>query len=71
MYPTFHEPFQSNSTYSQEQIVGAIVPQSGSLSSIGKPVLASLEKAESDVNGYFEHHNIIIQSQTDCSRLKN
>ncbi len=57
IYPAYHEPLQSNSIY-QEYIVGAIVPQSGSLSSIGKPVLASLEKAENDVNGYFESHNI-------------
>ena len=57
IYPAYHEPIQSNSVY-QEYIVGAIVPQSGSLSSIGKPVLASLEKAENDVNGYFESHNI-------------
>jgi ABC-type branched-subunit amino acid transport system substrate-binding protein len=57
IYPAYHEPIQSNSIY-HEYIVGAIVPQSGSLSSIGKPVLASLEKAENDVNGYFESHNI-------------
>jgi len=56
IYPTFQEPLQSDSTY-QEYIVGAIVPQSGSLSSIGKPVLSSLEKAENDVNEYFENHN--------------
>lgn len=56
IYPTFQEPLQSDSTY-QEYIVGAIVPQSGSLSSIGKPVLSSLEKAEYDVNEYFENHN--------------
>ena len=41
----------------EEYIVGAIIPQSGSLSSIGKPVLSSLEQAENDVNGYFESHN--------------
>ncbi|MDN5845988.1 MAG: penicillin-binding protein activator [Candidatus Nitrosocosmicus sp.] len=57
IYPTFHKPPQSNSIY-QEHIVGAIIPLSGSLSSIGKPVLASLEKAEGDVNGYFEYHNM-------------
>ncbi len=56
IYPTFNEPLHLNSTY-QEYIVGAIIPQSGSLSSIGKPVLSSLEKAENDVNGYFESHN--------------
>ena len=56
IYPTFHEPIQTNSTY-EEYIVGAIIPQSGSLSSIGKPVLSSLEQAENDVNGYFESHN--------------
>jgi ABC-type branched-subunit amino acid transport system substrate-binding protein len=57
IYPTYHKPPQSNSSY-QEHIVGAIIPLSGSLSSIGKPVLASLEKAEVDVNGYFENHNM-------------
>lgn len=57
IYPAYHEPLQSNSI-NQEYIVGAIIPQSGSLSSIGKPVLASLEKAKTDVNGYFESHNI-------------
>ena len=62
IYPTFNEPLQSNSIY-QEYLVGAIIPQSGSLSSIGKPVLASLEKAENDVNGYFE-------SQNTSSRIK-
>ncbi len=56
IYPTFHEPIQTNRTY-EEYIVGAIIPQSGSLSSIGKPVLSSLEQAENDVNGYFESHN--------------
>ena len=56
IYPTFHEPIQTNNTY-EEYIVGAIIPQSGSLSSIGKPVLSSLEKAEYDVNRYFESHN--------------
>ena len=56
IYPTFHEPPPSNNIY-PEYIVGAIIPQSGSLSSIGKPVHASLEKAESDVNRYLDYHN--------------
>jgi branched-chain amino acid transport system substrate-binding protein len=56
IYPSFHEPIRADSRY-EEYIVGAIIPQSGSLSSIGKPVLDSLKKAENDVNGYFESHN--------------
>lgn len=38
-------------------LVGAIVPQSGSLSSIGKPVVAALIKAESEVNKYYQDVN--------------
>jgi ABC-type branched-subunit amino acid transport system substrate-binding protein len=57
IFPTYHKPLQSNNIY-QEHTVGAIIPLSGSLSPIGKPVLASLEKAEVDVNGYFENHNM-------------
>ncbi len=56
LYPEYHEPLPSNNTYT-EYIIGAIVPQSGSLSSIGKPVQASLEKAEKDINKYFDHYN--------------
>ena len=56
IYPSLHESPQSKGIY-QEYLVGAIIPQSGSLSSIGKPVLESLKKAEGDVNGYFESHN--------------
>jgi ABC-type branched-subunit amino acid transport system substrate-binding protein len=56
LYPAYHEPLLSNNTYT-EYIIGAIVPQSGSLSSIGKPVQASLEKAAKDINKYFDHYN--------------
>jgi branched-chain amino acid transport system substrate-binding protein len=38
-------------------IIGAIVPQTGSLSSIGKPVVAALKKAEQEVNHYYEDIN--------------
>lgn len=39
--------------------VGAIVPQTGSLSSIGKPIVSALKKAELDVNRYYEENNSI------------
>ena len=38
-------------------LIGAIVPQTGSLSSIGKPVIAALKKAEQEVNHYYEDIN--------------
>jgi branched-chain amino acid transport system substrate-binding protein len=41
----------------KEFVVGAIIPFTGSLSSIGKPVKVALEKAEHDVNKYFEKMN--------------
>jgi ABC-type branched-subunit amino acid transport system substrate-binding protein len=41
----------------KEFIVGAIVPLSGSLSSVGKSEKIALEKAEYDVNKYFEDIN--------------
>ncbi len=41
----------------KEFIIGAIVPYTGSLSSIGKPVKIALEKAEYDVNKHFENTN--------------
>ena len=37
--------------------MGAIIPFTGSYSSIGKPVKVALEKAEHDVNKYFEKMN--------------
>jgi ABC-type branched-subunit amino acid transport system substrate-binding protein len=41
----------------REFVVGAIIPFTGSYSSIGKPVKLALEKAEHDVNKYFEKMN--------------
>ena len=41
----------------KEFVVGAIIPITGSYSSIGKPVKVALEKAEHDVNKYFEKMN--------------
>jgi ABC-type branched-subunit amino acid transport system substrate-binding protein len=41
----------------KEFVVGAILPFTGSLSSIGKSVKVALEKAEYDVNKYFEDIN--------------
>lgn len=41
----------------KEFVVGAIIPITGSYSSIGKPVKVALEKAEHDVNQYFEKMN--------------
>jgi len=41
----------------KEYVVGAILPYTGSLSSIGKPVKIALEKAEYDVNKHFEDTN--------------
>jgi branched-chain amino acid transport system substrate-binding protein len=41
----------------KEFVVGAIIPFTGSLSSIGKSVKVALEKAEHDVNKYFEKMN--------------
>ena len=41
----------------KEFVVGAIIPITGSYSSIGKPVKVALEKAEHDVNKYFEKTN--------------
>jgi branched-chain amino acid transport system substrate-binding protein len=38
-------------------VIGAILPYTGSFSSIGKPVKVALEKAEYDVNKYFEEMN--------------
>ena len=41
----------------KEFVVGAILPLTGSLSSIGKPIKVALEKAEYDVNKHFEDIN--------------
>ncbi|HEX5187290.1 MAG TPA: ABC transporter substrate-binding protein, partial [Nitrososphaeraceae archaeon] len=41
----------------KEFIVGAIIPYTGSFSSMGKPLKVALEKAEYDVNKYFEKMN--------------
>jgi ABC-type branched-subunit amino acid transport system substrate-binding protein len=41
----------------KEFVVGAILPFTGSFSSIGKPIKVALEKAEYDVNKYFEDIN--------------
>ncbi len=41
----------------KEFVVGAIIPFTGSYSSIGKPVKIALETAEHDINKYFEKMN--------------
>src|SRR5215208_3740946 len=41
----------------KEFVVGAILPFTGSFSSIGKPITVALEKAEYDVNKHFEDIN--------------
>ena len=41
----------------KEFVVGAILPLTGSFSSIGKPIKVALEKAEYDVNKHFEDIN--------------
>ncbi len=43
--------------FHKEFVVGAIIPITGSFSSIGKSVKVALEKAEYDVNKYFEKMN--------------
>ena len=43
--------------FHQEFVVGAIIPFTGSFSSIGKSTKLALEKAEYDVNKYFEKMN--------------
>jgi ABC-type branched-subunit amino acid transport system substrate-binding protein len=43
--------------FHKEFVVGAIIPLTGSYSSIGKPVKVALEKAEEDVNKYSEKMN--------------
>ena len=56
-------PQLSSSTYNEDSnsrkdfVVGAILPYTGSFSSIGKSVKVALEKAEYDVNKHFEGMN--------------
>ena len=55
-------PQLSSSTYNEDSsrkdfVVGAILPYTGSFSSIGKSVKVALEKAEYDVNKHFEEMN--------------
>jgi ABC-type branched-subunit amino acid transport system substrate-binding protein len=44
----------------KEFVVGAILPFTGSYSSIGKPVKVALEKAEYDVNKHFQDANLQV-----------
>jgi branched-chain amino acid transport system substrate-binding protein len=44
-------------TGKKDFVIGAIMPFTGSLSSIGKSVKVALDKAEKDVNQYFEYMN--------------
>ena len=48
---------EGQQNFHKEFVVGAIIPFTGSYSSIGKPVKVALEKAEHDVNKYFEKMN--------------
>lgn len=41
--------------------IGAIVPLTGSLSSIGKPIVSSLQMAEQDINDYYDSINSTIR----------
>src|SRR5919112_1270360 len=54
-YPVLQSEFDQ--VNKKEFVIGAILPFTGSLSSIGKPVKIALEKAEYDVNKYFEDIN--------------
>jgi branched-chain amino acid transport system substrate-binding protein len=42
-------------------LLGAIVPQTGSLSSIGKPIVTSLNMAERDINDYYDSINSTVR----------
>ena len=44
-------------TSKKEFVVGAILPFTGSFSSLGKSIKVALEKAEYDVNKHFEKMN--------------
>ena len=50
-------PPSTNENGKKEFVVGAILPFTGSLSSIGKSVKIALENAENDVNKHFEEMN--------------
>jgi ABC-type branched-subunit amino acid transport system substrate-binding protein len=50
-------PPSTNENGKKEFLVGAILPFTGSLSSIGKSVKIALENAENDVNKHFEEMN--------------
>ena len=62
-YPQLSSSSSSSSKYSdddnikKEFVVGAILPFTGSFSSLGKSVKVALEKAEYDVNKHFEKMN--------------
>ena len=47
----------NNGDGKKEFVVGAILPFTGSLSSMGKPIKVALEKAEYDVNKHFQDNN--------------
>ena len=54
---TFTSGADRQQNFHKEFVVGAIIPLTGSYSSIGKPVKVALEKAEQDVNKYSEKMN--------------
>jgi ABC-type branched-subunit amino acid transport system substrate-binding protein len=56
-YPQLFSSSKYNENIKKEFVVGAILPYTGSFSSIGKSVKVALEKAEYDVNKYFERMN--------------
>jgi ABC-type branched-subunit amino acid transport system substrate-binding protein len=47
----------NNESGKKEFVIGAIIPYTGSLSSLGKSVKIALEDAENEVNNYFEEMN--------------
>jgi ABC-type branched-subunit amino acid transport system substrate-binding protein len=49
--------YPNNGDGGKEFVVGAIVPFTGSFSSMGKPIKVALEKAEYDVNKHFQDAN--------------
>ena len=53
---SYHSPL-GHGEGMKEFVVGAILPATGSLSSIGKPTKVALEKAEYDVNKHFQDTN--------------
>lgn len=50
--------------------IGAIVPQTGSLSSIGKPIVTSLKMAEQDINNYYNSINSTIRIKLSIADSK-